>query len=220
MATPSDILVTGGTGYIGRHVIPRLVSRGHRVRVLARQSSIAQVPAGATPISGDALNEDSVAGALRPGDTVIHLVGTPHPSPTKADQFDRIDLMSIRCTVGAAKRVGIEHLVYVSVAQPAPVMAHYLWVRSLGETMIREAQLCATILRPWYVLGPGHWWPKAILPFYKIAELFPPTRAAAQRLGLVTIEEFVKALVRAVEDPPRAGRQRLLDVPAIRQARL
>jgi hypothetical protein len=70
------------------------------------------------------------------------------------------------------------------------------------------------------VLGPGHWWPKAILPFYKIAELFPPTRAAVQRLGLVTIEEFVKALVRAVEDPPRAGRQRLLDVPAIRQARL
>jgi len=220
MATPSDILVTGGTGYIGQNVIPLLIARGHRVRVLARRSSLARVPSGAAAVSGDALDEESVASALRPGDTVIHLVGTPHPSPTKADQFDRVDLMSIRCTVGAAKRVGIEHLVYVSVAQPAPVMAHYLWVRSLGEAMIREAQICATILRPWYVLGPGHWWPKAILPFYKIAELFPLTRAAAQRLGLVTIEEFVKALVRAVEDPPRAGRQRLLDVPAIRQARL
>ncbi len=220
MATPSDILITGGTGYIGQHVIPLLIARGHRVRVVARQSSLARVPAGAAAVSGDALNEDSIASALRPGDTVIHLVGTPHPSPTKADQFDRVDLMSIRCTVGAAKRVGIDHLVYVSVAQPAPVMAHYLWVRSLGETMIREAQISATILRPWYVLGPGHWWPKAIMPFYKVAELFPPTRAAAQRLGLVTIEEFVKALVRAVEDPPRAGRQRLLDVPAIRQARL
>jgi uncharacterized protein YbjT (DUF2867 family) len=220
MATPSDILITGGTGYIGQHVIPLLIARGHRVRVLARQSSLARVPAGAMAAIGDVLNEDSIASALRPGDTVIHLVGTPHPSPTKADQFDRVDLMSIRCTVGAAKRVGIDHLVYVSVAQPAPVMAHYLWVRSLGEAMIREAQICATILRPWYVLGPGHWWPKAILPFYKIAEFFPPTRAAAQRLGLVTIEEFVKALVRAVEDPPRAGRQRLLDVPAIRQARL
>src|SRR5258706_1890646 len=220
MATPSDILITGGTGYIGQHVIPLLIARGHRVRVVARQSSLARVPAGAAAVSGDALNEDSIASALRPGDTVIHLVGTPHPSPTKADQFDRVDLMSIRCTVGAAKRVGIDHLVYVSVAQPAPVMAHYLFVRSLGETMIREAQISATILRPWYVLGPGHWWPKAIMPFYKVAELFPPTRAAAQRLGLVTIEEFVKALVRAVEDPPRAGRQRLLDVPAIRQARL
>ena len=220
MATPSDILITGGTGYIGQHVIPLLIARGHRVRVLARQSSLARVPAGAMAAIGDALNEDSIASVLRPGDTVIHLIGTPHPSPTKADQFDRVDLMSIRCTVGAAKRVGIDHLVYVSVAQPAPVMAHYLWVRSLGEAMIREAQISATILRPWYVLGPGHWWPKAILPLYKIAELFPPTRATAQRLGLVTIEEFVKALVRAVEDPPRAGHQRLLDVPAIRQARL
>jgi uncharacterized protein YbjT (DUF2867 family) len=220
MATLSDILVTGGTGYVGRHMIPLLIARGHRVRVLARQSSLDRVPAGATPINGDALNEDSVARALRPGDTVIHLVGTPHPTPSKADQFDRVDLMSIRCTVGATKRVGIDHLIYISVAQPAPVMAHYLWVRSLGEAMIREAQLCATILRPWYVLGPGRWWPKAILPLYKIAELFPLTRATAQRLGLVTIEELVKALVRAVEDPPRAGRQRLLDVPAIRQARL
>ena len=125
MATPLDILVTGGTGYIGQHLIPLLISREHRVRVLAREGSLSRVPNGATPVVGDALNAESVGAALRPGDTVVHLVGTPHPSPTKADQFDRVDLMSIRCTVEAAKRVAISHLVYVSVAQPAPVMAHY-----------------------------------------------------------------------------------------------
>jgi uncharacterized protein YbjT (DUF2867 family) len=173
LATPTDIFVTGGTGYIGQHLIPLLIARGHRVRVLARASSASRVPAGATTMIGDALNADSIAGALRAGDTVIHLVGTPHPSPTKADQFDRVDLMSIRCTVEAAKRVGISHLIYVSVAQPAPIMAHYLLVRSLGETMIREAELTASIVRPWYVLGPGHWWPKAIQPLYKLAEFFP-----------------------------------------------
>ena len=220
MATSSDILVTGGTGYIGRHLIPLLITRGHRVRALAREGSLSRVPAGATPVAGDALNADSITAALRPGETVIHLVGTPHPSPTKADQFDRIDLMSIRCTVAAAKRVDISHLVYVSVAQPAPVMAHYLWVRSLGETMIREAGLTASIVRPWYVIGPGRWWPKLILPFYQLAEMIPMTRAAAERLGLVTIEEFVTVLVSAVENPPRPGQRRVIDVPAIRRARL
>jgi len=220
MATSIDILVTGGTGYIGQHLIPLLMARGHRVRVLARAASAARVPVGATAVIGDALNADSIAGALRAGDTVIHLVGTPHPSPSKADQFDRIDLMSIRCTVAAAKRVGIAHLIYVSVAQPAPVMAHYLWVRSLGETMIREAQLAASIMRPWYVLGPGHWWPKAILPLYKLAEMFPVTRAAAERLGSVTIEQFVTAMVSAVENPPAARQRRIIDVPAIRRAQL
>ena len=181
---------------------------------------MARIPAGATAVIGDALNEDSIAGALRAGDTVIHLVGTPHPSPTKADQFDRVDLMSIRCTVGAAKRAGIDHLVYVSVAQPAPVMAHYLWVRSLGEAMIREAELTASILRPWYVLGPGHWWPKVIAPLYRLAEMIPATRASAERLGLVTIEQCVTALVREAENPPRTGQRRIIDVPGIRQAHL
>lgn len=220
MANVLDILVTGGTGYIGQHMIPVLIARGHRVRVLARAASLKRVPAGATAVTGDALDADAVAGALRGGDTVIHLVGTPRPSPTKADQFDRVDLMSIRSTVAAAKRSGIDHLVYVSVAQPAPVMAHYLWVRSLGETMIREAELTASILRPWYVLGPGHWWPKAIMPLYRLAEMIPATRATAERLGLVTIEQFVTATVSAVENPPPPRQRRIIEVPAIRRARL
>lgn len=219
MPTPLDILVTGGTGYIGRNLIPPLISRGHRVRVLARAESVNRMPAGATAVVGDALGDDSIAGALRPNDTLIHLVGTPHPTPSKADQFEKVDLVSIRASVNAARRVGIAHLVYVSVAHPAPIMQAYLWVRTLGETMIREAGLTATILRPWYVLGPGRHWPVLFKPLYKLAEMIPFTRKTAERLDLVTIEQMVTALVRAVENPPVLGRQRIIDVPAIKNAR-
>jgi len=218
MSKAIDLLVTGGTGYVGRHFIPALLGRGHRVRALAREASLARVPAGAQAVVGDALDADSVAAALRPDDTVVHLVGTPHPSPAKAKQFEEIDLASIRATVNAARRVGIGHLVYVSVAQPAPVMRAYLWVRGLGETMIKEAGLTATVLRPWYVLGPGHRWPMILLPFYKIAECFPSTRDSAERLGLVTIDQMASALVHAVENPPDGGKIRIFDVPAIRRA--
>jgi uncharacterized protein YbjT (DUF2867 family) len=219
-STPLDILVTGGTGYMGRNLIPLLVARGHRVRALARKDSVARVPAGATPMIGDALSDDSIAGALREGDTLIHLVGTPHPTPSKADQFEKVDLISIRASVNATRRVPVAHMIYVSVAQPAPIMQAYLWVRALGEAMIREAALTATIVRPWYVLGPGRRWPKMISPLYKLAELFPSTRATAERLGLVTIEEFINAMVAAAENPPVRGRTRIVDVPAIRRARL
>ena len=219
MAAPVDILVTGGTGYIGAHLVPVLVAHGHRVRVLAREQSAGRVAAGATTVIGDALDEVSVQSALKPGDTLIHLVGTPHPNPSKADQFEKVDLVSIRATVAAAKNAAIFHLVYVSVAQPAPVMRAYLWVRTLGETMIREAGLTATILRPWYVLGPGRGWPVLIKPLYKLAEIIPLTRATAERLGLITIEQMVNALVRAVENPPLLGQRRIVDVPAIKSAR-
>jgi nucleoside-diphosphate-sugar epimerase len=220
MPTSLDIFVTGGTGYIGQHVIPVLLARGHRVRALARQESLDRVPAGALGVVGNALQVASVAAALRPGDSVVHLVGTAHPTPSKADQFEKVDLASIRATVSAAKQKEISHLLYLSVAHPAPIMQAYLWMRALGEMMIREAGLTATIIRPWYVLGPGRWWPKALVPLYKIAEMIPATRATAERLGLVTIEQMINAIVYALENPPAPGGRRIIDVPGIRGAHL
>ncbi len=99
-------------------------------------------------------------------------------------------------------------------------MQAYLWVRSLGEAMIREARTNrddrAAMVRAWS--GPS--WPKAIMPLYKLAEMIPATRATAERLGLVTIEQFVNAMVRGAENPPASGQRRIVDVPAIRRARL
>src|SRR5919108_1575064 len=218
MINAVDICITGGTGYMGQRLVPLLLERGHRVRAVARRSSVARVCEGAVPVVGDALDAESVAGALRPGDTLIHLVGTPHPNPTKVKQFEDIDLASIRATAIAAKRVGISHLIYVSVAQPAPVMRAYLAVRAMGEAIIRQTRLTATILRPWYVVGPGHWWPMALMPIYKVAELFSSTQEAAERLGLLTIEQMVNAFAQAVENPPPDGRIRVMEVPAIRIA--
>jgi len=95
-------------------------------------------------------------------------------------------------------------------------MHAYIEARSAGERAIVDARLTATILRPWYVLGPGHRWPYLLLPFYAIAQLIPSKRDTARRLGLVTLREMVDALVRAVEDPPPTGSIRIVEVPNIR----
>ena len=113
---------------------------------------------------------------------------------------------------------GALQLVYVSVAHPAPLMRAYVEVRSAGEAAIRSAGLTATILRPWYVLGPGHRWPIALVPIYAAARLVPSLRAGAERLGLVTLAQMVAALVAAVEHPPAPGAIRIVEVPEIRRA--
>lgn len=138
MAKTLDLLITGGTGYIGAALIPRLLARGHRLRLLARAASVARVPAGATTILGDALDPETIAGALRANDALVHLVGTPHPNPSKAAEFQRVDLPSIRASVTAARRVGIAHLIYVSVAQPAPVMRAFVAARTGGGDYSRS----------------------------------------------------------------------------------
>jgi uncharacterized protein YbjT (DUF2867 family) len=211
-----DVLVTGGTGYVGSRLISELLVRGHRVRALARQGSTGRVPRGATVVLGDALESASVAKALRPGDVLVHLVGTPHPNPSKAAEFRRIDLASVKASVDAGARIGVAHFVYVSVAQPAPVMKDYLAVRAEGEGLIRAAKLTATVLRPWYVLGPGHRWPLVLVPLYAIASRIPSWRDGARRLGLVTLRQMTAALVRAVEHAPPAGTMRIIEVPEIR----
>jgi nucleoside-diphosphate-sugar epimerase len=214
----SNVLISGGTGYIGRRLAAALLTRGHNVRVLARRESVTRVPAGATAVVGNALSAADVAAALTPDTTLVHLVGTPHPSPSKAAEFKAVDLPAALASVAAAAEQRVAHLVYVSVAHPAPVMEAYIASRVAAEAAITDAGLTATVLRPWYVLGPGHRWPMVLTPLYAILRRFSSTRESAERLGLVTIDQMVAALVRAVEHQPTSGTIRVMDVTEIRRA--
>lgn len=212
-----SVLITGGTGYLGQALVPVLLSRGHRVRVLVRSGSERKLPAGVEGVTGDPLDAAGVRTGLIGIDAVVHLVGVPKPSPAKARQFREIDLVSIQATVSAVERAAPRpHLIYLSVAQPAPVMQAYVAVRREGEALIAASGLDATCLRPWYVLGPGHRWPWVLLPFFALLRWIPATRATADRLGFVTLAQMVRALVRAVEQP--AHGVRVIDVPEIRRA--
>jgi uncharacterized protein YbjT (DUF2867 family) len=212
------VFITGGTGYMGRRLIPRLLERGHQVRALVRAGSEKNLSPGCTPVLGNALDETSYIQQVAPADTFVQLVGVAHPSPTKAAEFREVDLVSGLGAVAAAKAGGIGHFIYLSVGQPAPVMKTYVAVRVECEAAIRAAGLNSTILRPWYVLGPGHWWPYLLLPAYKLAELLPQTRDGARRLGLVTLEQMTLALLVAVENPVQGIR--IMSVPEIRAARV
>jgi len=196
-----EVFLTGGTGYMGRALAMELVSRGHRVRMMVRPGSEGKAPSGCELIHGDALRAESFASQIAPADTLVHLVGVAHPNPKKAAEFRAIDLKSCQEAVSAAVAARVRHFIYLSVARPAPVMHEYQAVRAEGELIIQKAGLAATFVRPWYVLGPGHRWPTALIPLYALARLYPPTRDGAERLALVTLNEMTCALVWAVENP-------------------
>ena len=210
------VFVTGGTGYIGSRLIPALIGRGHRVAALARRESAQRLASGCRVVIGDALDGSSYAPAIDGADVLVHLVGVAHPGPAKAAAFRSVDLASARAALAAALDAGVPHLVYLSVAQPAPVMRAYVAARAEAEALIRGSGIPSTFLRPWYVLGPGHRWPMALLPVYYLFERLPQTRAAAARFGLVGAEQMVNAIVRAVEDPPSGVR--IVEVPEIRRS--
>jgi uncharacterized protein YbjT (DUF2867 family) len=117
----------------------------------------------------------------------------------KGSQFRAVDRISGLASIEAARQAGVSHVVYVSVAHPAPIMKDYIAVRGECEDRLRASGLRATILRPWDILGPGHWWP--MLPLCRLMERILSTHASALRLGLVTIRQMLSALVWAVEHP-------------------
>jgi len=203
------VFVAGGTGYLGRPLIERLLNKGQSVRALVRHGSEHKLPRDAEPVY-----ERNVAGC----DTFVHLIGVPRPSPLKARQFREIDLPQALASIEAArlssaKPGGIRHFVYVSVAQPAPIMRAYIEVRQQCERALIQSGMPHTILRPWYVLGPGHWRPYALKPVYRLMEAIPATRDSALRLGLVTHAQMINALEWAVLNPPAFNSQ-ALNTPA------
>ena len=216
MTTPRRVAITGATGYMGGAITRELLSRGHDVTALVRPGTRHRVATGAHVVELDVFNPTELAAALRGRDTVLHLVGTAHPNPSKAKEFIRVDLASAKAAAAAAASAAVGHFVYMSVAQPAPVMQAYVAARAGAEEALAQSGLTATVLRPWYVLGPGHRWPILLSPVYAVAVRLPGLRSGAQRLGLVTLEQMKNTIVRAIEQPPCAGTRRLVEVPEIR----
>jgi uncharacterized protein YbjT (DUF2867 family) len=183
--------------------------------VLARAGSEKKVPAGCTVAIGNVFDRATYLEAARGADAFIHLVGVAHPSPAKAAEFEAIDFKAAEQAIDAASELKTPHFIYVSVAHPAPIMKEYIAVRSRCESLIHQRNLNASIVRPWYVIGPGHYWPLLLLPGYWLGGLLPATRDSARRLGLVKLRDMVLTLAHCVEAP--AGGIRVIEVPEIRR---
>ena len=106
--THRSVFITGATGYMGHSLVPALLVRGHSVRALVREASAHRVPPGAEVVVGNALDPDTFSNAVAPADTLVHLIGTPHPSPAKAASFKAVDLPSVDAALAAARAARVE----------------------------------------------------------------------------------------------------------------
>lgn len=204
---PKQIFITGGTGYLGRRLIPMLMQKGYSIKALTRKGSEQKLPSGCIPIVSDPFDANAFVHHIEPGSTFIQLLGVSHPGPAKKDLFYQIDFASVSASVAAATRAGCEHFVYVSVAQtPTKVMHDYQVCRKACEKIIRGTTLRASIIRPWYVIGPGHYWPLLLLPLFKLLEIIPRISVKAKALRLVYLEQMLNTLICAVEHLPEQVR--------------
>jgi nucleoside-diphosphate-sugar epimerase len=198
------IFITGGTGYIGSRLIKALQKKGgYNIKALARSGSGNKLPVGCEKIIGNALDAGTYSNTIQPATIFIHLVGVAHPSPGKKQLFREIDLASVQQAATAVRNEPIKHIIYLSVAQyPTNIMKDYQEVRAAGEALLLKTGIKCSFIRPWYVLGPGHWWPLLLKPVYWVGGLIPAFKEKAEKLDTVTIGQMISVVLHAIEHPP------------------
>jgi uncharacterized protein YbjT (DUF2867 family) len=137
------VLVTGGSGDLGRHVVPRIAERGHAVRVLVH-NRVPPRASGQQVIEfnpGDLETGEGVANALLRAETVVHLATSP--SNTKG-----VDIAGTERLLREAERAGVNHFLYISIAgiDQIPNYSYYRTKLEV-ERLIGASRLPWTILR-------------------------------------------------------------------------
>jgi len=165
------ILVTGGTGFVGRHLCRELKSRGHSVTALARRPSAGELPGGVEKAMGDVTAYDSLVEPMEGKDLVVNLVAlSPLFKPSGGDEMhDRVHRKGTENVVRAAEETGVEKILQMSAlgADPDGATA-YIRAKGAAEEIVKSSSLRYVIFRPSVIFGDGG----EFVPFTK--KLAPP----------------------------------------------
>ena len=148
------IVVTGGTGFVGREICRRLSAQGVPVRAVARHAPAEPLPAGTTFFPADVTRAISMREALTGAKAVIHSVGIIRE--TGLSTFDRIHRLAVAETLAATHRAGVSRFVLISALGSRPTASsRYHRTKWAGEQLVRQSDLAHTILRPSVIYGAG-----------------------------------------------------------------
>jgi NADH dehydrogenase len=197
------IFITGGTGFVGRHIVAALGDRP--VRVLARNGD--RLATMAAPnveiVSGDATKPESLRGTMDECAAVIHLVANIEE---KGDAtFDRVIRQGTVNVVAEAKRAGVGRFLHMSAlgTRNDPRFG-YFEAKWQAEQAVKRSGIPWTIFRPSVIFGPGDGFISTLAGLVKAAPVVPVVGAGRTLFQPVAVEEVAAAFVRALADPTTA----------------
>jgi NADH dehydrogenase len=201
------ILVTGGTGFVGREVVRELLRLGYKVRLLARdpQKAARSSPPGVEIIAGDALKPGTLPAAMTGVKAVIHLIGII--AETSRVSFEQAHVEATRNVLAAAKQAGVTRWIQMSALGTRPDAAsRYHITKWEAEELVRRSGLDWTIFRPSLIYGYDEH--DRILNLLRIAVKLPGLpllNGGRARIQPVSVREVAHCFARAVASEASLG---------------
>jgi NADH dehydrogenase len=203
--TPSRrVLVTGASGFIACHLLPRLASRGHRVRAMwrGREGPGRGSAPGVDWLEADVTRPDSLSRAVFECDAIVHLAGC---SEAEQGSLERTNVAGTRNLLVAALDAGVERFVDVSALGASPAAGPYYRSRFQAEDAVMSSGIEHVILRPAVVYGPFDHFVTAILAVLRKFPVFPMLGDGTFKLQPLAVEDLVDALTQSIERPDVEG---------------
>lgn len=198
------IFIAGASGFVGGHLVDFLISKGHKVKCLARSertiTSLAEKGAGV--VSGDITQAETLQGVLRSDDIVIHLVGIIEE---KGDAtFQAVHVEGTRNLVNEARRVGVRHFFYQSaLGADLNSWSGYLRTKAEAEEIVKRSNIPYTIFRPSLIIGPWDGFTKKIMDMLKFSPVIPLPGEGKAKFQPIYIKDWLTCIGRVIDDPAK-----------------
>ncbi|WP_419827729.1 SDR family oxidoreductase [Sphingomonas sp.] len=188
------LAVTGGTGFVGRHLLDAALAQGHHVRALTRAPRPPRE--GVAWVYGALEKPAALAELVDGADAVIHVAGLVN-APNRAG-FAAGNVAGTLAVVDAARAAGLRRFVHVSsLAAREPQLSDYGWSKARAETIVAASALDWTMVRPPAVFGPGD---TEILELFRAARRGLVPVPPAGRLSVIAAQDLARLLLAVLPD--------------------
>jgi len=195
------LLITGGTGFVGRHLTTRLVAEGEAVRVLARRR--VEVP-GAQVVAGDVSDLPSLVSAVEGCQAVIHLVGIIREG--RSQSYRGVHVRGTANVIEACRQAGVRRLLHMSaLGARERAASRYHQSKWAAEQLVRASGLDATIFRPSVIFGAGGEFLPMIRRLVTTPPVIPIIGNGMSLLQPIWVEDVVSCFVGALRKDDTAG---------------
>lgn len=206
VAEPMKVFLTGATGFVGSHLLRRLLRDGHHVRALVRANkNIAHGGETLEQVEGD-LSSKELVGYMGARDAVINLVGIIHEQGSRA--FETVHHLGTRNLVNAARKNGVHRFVQMSAlgARPSDATAYHL-TKFAAEEEVRKSGIPFVILRPSLIFGPGSAFIQQMIAIMKAVPFVRPVAGTGEyRFQPIHIDDVIECFTQSLTNAIAGGK--------------